>query len=354
MGIADFATYDIFTSYYDNFERGPKFKGSFPYLENLKREEFDFLGLKIDFPLGIPAGLLLNSKWVKFYADMGFPLLVYKTVRTLEYPSHPYPNCLFVKTEMLDPFKLPEVLFAPSGYEPPSLRVVTITNSFGMPSMKPEWWQEDMEKAKSSLPEGYALIGSGVGTYEGERGKLVRDFVDVAVMLKEVGVAAIILNFSCPNVEGSEGLIYTDYDLSGEIVSKVKKAVPDVPLFVKVGFLYGKELKLFIKAVAAYVDGVAGINSIQAKVIKEDGTPALGADREKSGVCGWAIRECAKLFTRELYRIREELKADFLIMSCGGVTDKASFLELKNCGADIVLSCTGAMFNPLLASEIRE
>jgi len=353
VGIADFAAYDISRDYYENFERGPRFKGSFPDLESLKKEELDFFGNRLAFPFGIPAGLLLNSRWVSFYARMGFPLLVYKTVRTVEHPSHPYPNCLFVKTGMLDPFKLPDVLLAPSGYEPPSLREVTITNSFGMPSMKPDWWQEDMERAKNSLPEGYVLVGSGVGTYAGSREKLVGDFVDVSVMLREVGVAAVILNFSCPNVEGSEGLIYTDYELSAEIVSGVKKAVPDVPLFVKVGFLYGKALEGFVKAVAPYVEGIAGINSIQAKVVKEDGSPALGAGREKSGVCGWAIGECARLFTVELSRIRKEMKADFLIMSCGGVTDRESFAGLKECGADVVLSCTGAMFNPLLASEIR-
>ncbi len=354
MGVKEFATYDIDKDYYENFENGPKFSGNFPNLGSLKKESFDFFGKSIDFPLGIPAGLLLNSRWIDFYSKMGFSLLVYKTVRTRKHPSHPHPNCLFVKSEMLDPFNLPYQLVAPVGYEPSSVREVTITNSFGMPSMDPDWWQEDMEKATIAVREGCAVLGSGVGTYQGTRWELIRDFVTVASMIKETGVSAVILNLSCPNVGDGEGLIYTDSELSKDILREVKKAIRDMPLIVKVGFMFGKPLYEFVRSVAKYVEGISGINSIQTRVVTEEGLPALGKGREKSGVCGWAIRECAKLFTKELYSIRQKLKAEFLIMSCGGVTDSNSFYDLIESGADVVLSCTGAMFNPFLALEIRK
>ena len=351
MGVKELSTYDIEKDYYENFERGPRFSGSFP--ENLKNNEVILFDKKADFPLGIPAGLLLNGNWVKFYARMGFPILIYKTVRSREYPCLPFPNCLFVKTGMFQPDRIPEVVLAPKGYEPEDVRKVTITNSFGMPSMSPDYWQEDMERTLKSLPPGVLMWGSGVGTFEGSEEKLIEDFVTVALMMKETGVSTIVLNFSCPNVAEGEGAVYLDAELSKRILVRVKKAVPDVPVIVKVGFICGSLLRDFVKAIASYVDGISGINSLQLKVVNELGKPALGKDREKSGVCGWAIRECAKLFVRELVELKEKEKYDFLVFACGGVSDKESYREFINLGADVVFTCTAAMFNPYLASEIR-
>ncbi len=344
-------TYDITKDYYYNFEHGPFYSGDYP--TNLKVESVHLFGKKVDFPLGVPAGLLLNGRWVETYGKLGFPVLVYKTVRSCKYPCHPYPNCLYVKTAMIDPDDPPEYILAPKGYVPESYRLVTITNSFGMPSMDPEWWQEDIASLKRRLPEGCFLIGSGVGTHTGSTEEIAEDFVRVAEMLAEVGVDAVELNFSCPNVKDHEGSIYMDPELSAYILAKVKKAVPYVPLLVKIGLLIGDKLREFVRACAPYVEGVAGINSFQARVVDEMGKPALGEDREKSGVCGWALRRCALRFTAELRKIRDEIKADFLIFSCGGVTDRESYKEFINAGAHVVMSCTGAMFNPLLAREIR-
>ncbi|BAT71898.1 dihydroorotate oxidase [Thermosulfidibacter takaii ABI70S6] len=351
MGIKELSAYDIDRDYYYNFENGPRIK-EFPN-QDLKDEPTKIFDKEVEFPLGIPAGLLLNGNWVEAYNKLGYPIVVYKTVRTKEYPCQPHPNCLFVKTDLIDPLNPPDILVAPKDYEPECAEKVTITNSFGMPSLPPEKWQEDIDSLRHKLKGGSLLIGSGVGTFTGTSWELKRDFARVAAMLKEAGVDAVELNFSCPNVKDGEGSIYTDPDFSSEILKEVKKEIKDTPLVVKIGLLLGKELEEFVKKCSPYLETIAGINSFQVRVIREDGSPALGKGREKSGVCGYGIRKCAIEFTRQLVQLREQLNGDFLIFSCGGVTDRESYFELKKAGADAVLTCTGAMFKPFLSYEIR-
>ena len=346
------STYDISKDYLFNVENGPFFEGPFP--EKLKEEPLKLFDVEVAFPLGVPAGLLLNGRWVLCYARLGYPVVVYKTVRSKKHPCHPWPNCLFVKTSMIDPYNPPDTILAPSNYTPEDPKKITITNSFGMPSMDPRWWQEDIDRLKSELPKGTLLIGSCVGTYTGTSWELKRDFARCAAMLKEAGVQAVELNLSCPNVGNGEGSIYTDPDLSREILQEVRREVKGIPLLVKIGLLLGKKLEEFVKACVFYVEGIAGVNSLQARVVREDGSPALGKDREKSGVCGWALRRCALEFTRQLSQLKKELKAEFLIFTSGGVTDRESFFMIREAGADVVMTCTAAMFNPLLAREIRK
>ena len=56
------------------------------------------LGLPVALPFGIPAGPLLNGRFVMAALDLGFDLPVYKTVRTRRWSSHAWPNVLAVHT----------------------------------------------------------------------------------------------------------------------------------------------------------------------------------------------------------------------------------------------------------------
>lgn len=351
MSVKEKASYDIDKTYEWNFENGPR--STYPKPNNLVKERVKIWDKEVDFPLFIPAGLLLNGRWVLFYEEMGFPILVYKTVRSVKYPSHPLPNCLVIKTDPFDPDNIPSTVVAPYDYEPDEAENVTITNSFGMPSMDPAWWQEDIDVTGSKISPNTLFVVSCVGTI-GVGRSLVDDFVRVASMVAEIDkVHAVELNLSCPNVEGGEGILFKDPDTSKEIVSKVKKVIKGKPLIVKIGFLRGKELREFVKAVGPYVEAVSGINSISFKVIRPDGSPAFGPDRVKSGVCGRALIKCTVMFVRELVSLRREFKMDWLIFATGGVTDRDSFEALRNEGADFVGTCVGAMFDPLIASKIR-
>ena len=48
----------------------------------LKPRRRQFCGIPVQSPLGIPAGPLLNSRWLLYYASLGFDVLTYKTVRS--------------------------------------------------------------------------------------------------------------------------------------------------------------------------------------------------------------------------------------------------------------------------------
>jgi hypothetical protein len=49
----------------------------------------------VECPVGIAAGPLPNSKWIEAYARLGYGLLTYKTVRTVERAAFPAPNLVF-------------------------------------------------------------------------------------------------------------------------------------------------------------------------------------------------------------------------------------------------------------------
>jgi len=44
----------------------------------------------------------------------------------------------------------------------------------------------------------------------------------------------------------------------------------------------------------------------------------------------------------------------YAILGSGGVTVPKDFREYRDAGADLVMSATGAMWNPYLAKEVKE
>src|SRR3989344_2684670 len=137
--------FDPQRSYEDNYNQGPL--GAFADGEIYKEGETpqaEFLGFKVNLPFGIAAGPLLNGKFVEAALDKGFDLPVYKTVRTRAYPCHPWPNVLGVKVEGdLTLARAKIGLVAATEYTEP----LSITNSFGVPSFDPEFWQKDIAAA---------------------------------------------------------------------------------------------------------------------------------------------------------------------------------------------------------------
>jgi len=75
-------------SYEENYNKGPY--GSFADRKKFRQTgtpEYDFFGYPVYLPFGIPAGPVLNSKFVKGAFNNGFDLVVYKTVRSKKYSS---------------------------------------------------------------------------------------------------------------------------------------------------------------------------------------------------------------------------------------------------------------------------
>ena len=56
---------------------------------------------------------------------------------------------------------------------------------------------------------------------------------------------------------------------------------------------------------------------------------------------------------KRLVNLRKMLNLKYEIIGVGGVMDAEDFREYRKAGADIVQSATAAMWNPLLAQEIK-
>ena len=348
--------YNIDRSYDDNYREGPLFKGRIPS-SIPQGKPISFLGIPANSRLGIPAGPLLNSDWISFYAAMGFDLLVYKTVRTHAHPSYPPPNCLFVSVEGdLFPESLSMPLIAIPRKEPMSMRDISITNSFGMPSQTPSIWQADVALARKKIGPGQVLIVSVVGT-EREEETIAQNFARASKMAQEAGAMAIELNFSCPNVKGTEGQIFQDPGNAAWVAKTVREAIgPEMPLITKVGYLGSdREAEVLLKAIGPHINAIAGINTLSAKVITPEGRPALpGPGRERSGICGNAIRKAALNVVGRLSKALSSLQIPVSVIGVGGLMTVEDFDLFISSGADYAMTATGAMWDPYLAFHQKQ
>ena len=336
--------YDIHKTYLENIRQGPIFHGTIP--KRIWKEEKEwsrFLGYSIASKIGVPAGPLLDSRWCQLAAALGFDIITYKTIRSTSFQGHPLPNIVMVR-------KSSEGCVEQIPDEADNS--MSITNSFGMPSMPKEFLLEDIAKARKSLVKGQILIVSVVGTPK-EGLSLEEDFARATLIAKEAGAHAIEANFSCPNVATEEGSLYLDAKEAYRIAYQVVKAASPLPVVIKLGVFPGiKRLKEILVALAkAKVRAVQGINSLPMKVIRTDGSSALGTGRETSGICGKIIRPEALSFIRQAAHIIQKERLDLELAGCGGVTQPEDFDDFLMHGAQVALSATGMMWNPYLAAN---
>lgn len=345
--------YDPARTYLENYEHGPfSFFAELCVFAQTGEPSYEFLGQPVYLPLGIPAGPLLNGRFVKAALDKGFDIPVYKTVRTRRYAAHPWPNVLAVKPAgdlSLDPCPL----VANEDYSEP----LSITNSFGVPSFDPDVWLPDIAEAAAHAGRGQVVVGSFQGTPSGngDVSAYIEDFALAAGLLQEAGVKVIEANLSCPN-EGTANLLCFDVARARRVIERIRETVGALPLVIKIAYFREDErLRLLLREVGSLVDGIAAINTLPADIIDENGTQALpGEGRLRSGVCGRSIRWAGLEMTRRLQALREELGLRFTIIGVGGLSNAADFHAYRDVGADAAMTATAAMWNPRLAQQIKE
>jgi dihydroorotate dehydrogenase len=364
--------YDPEKSYEENYKDGPfgafsdglttqaekivenKGEPQASFTKSFGGPQYDFFGYKVFLPFGIPAGPLINGKFVESALNKGFDIVVYKTVRSRVYPSHEWPNILAVELENdLTPDIANGKLKATRIFKEP----LSITNSFGVPSADPEFWQKDIRDVLKNVKKGQIVVGAfqGTKTKDGDTESFIDDFRVCASFLKETGVKVMEVNLSCPN-EGTNNLLCYDTEKSVRVLKVIKDEIKDIPLVIKIGY-FKDELALrdFVEKVGNIVQGISAINTISAEIVDENGFQALpGAGRLRSGVCGYGIKWAGLEMVGKLKKLREELGYKYTIIGVGGVSNADDFFEYRNAGADIVMSATGAMWNPYLAKEIKE
>lgn len=344
--------FDPEKSYEENWEQGP-FNGfaDGEIVETCPTPGVDLFGKKICTPIGIPAGPLLNGAFVKAALDKGFDVPMHKTVRTRVKQSHPWPNVLAVQVEGdLTLEKASGTLVGTKNYTEP----LSITNSFANPSYDPEIWQKELKECVAHAKEGQMVTASWEGTDWDDEGfdALVKDWQLGGKLLKETGIGMMEMNFSCPN-KGTAALLCHDLESSQKIADAVKNEIGDFPLAVKMSFMDQEYLEQFVKALGDIVDAFSAINTIASDVVDENGDQALpGKGRLRSGVCGHAIKWANIDMTKRLHELRASSEHNFVIISSGGVVKPEDYFEVKDAGADVVMSATGSMWDPYLAKKV--
>lgn len=348
-------TYDISRSYLENYEAGPQFTPSSfssPSVESKKTAPTKkFLGLPVRSRIGVAAGLLLNSKWILGYAQRGFDILTYKTVRSSYRPCYPTPNWVFVEDDGQNDGPVRVTTDLPS--DPTQISSAVC---FGMPSMAPEVWREDVARAKAGLAAGQILIVSVVATpLEGwGRAQVAADFAQCAQWAAEAGADIVEANFSCPNVCTPEGTIYQDAELSRHIAEMTRATMGDTPLLLKVGhFPQADQLRSFLRELNGVIHGVTLVNGVSRPVLHRDGTPAFGEQYITAGVLGRAIHEPSLQNIRIASDCIREEALDLAIAAVGGVSQPDDLGDFFGAGADAVMLGSAPMYLPDLAARTK-
>lgn len=344
-----YQTYDIHKSYKENYSDGPLLKGLDVNVPPALMK--DFLGKKVSSRLGIAAGLLLNSKWIEAYADLGFDLLTYKTVRSSYRPCYPLPNWVFVS----DDGQLDGPIYVRNEI-PADLSKVTSAVCFGMPSMSPDVWREDVTAARAKLESGKLLVVSVVATPQEGWGaeEIADDFANCAAWAVEAGADVVEANLSCPNVCTAEGSIYLDPIFSRQVAGAIRTRIRQTPLLLKIGYFdQSNQLSQFLKAVASEVDGVVMVNGITRPVLLSDGTPAFGESFVQAGVLGRSIHRASVDSVTLARRIVNQESLSLAILAVGGASLVEDIEEFFSAGADAVMLGSSPMYHPTLARDAK-
>ena len=342
-------TYDRAQTYQFNYDRGPLFQSEPPQFSDGSFKTF--LGLKVRSRLGIPAGLLLNSKWIHAYAQRGWDILTYKTVRSSHRPCYPPPNWVFVE----DDGKLEGPVYVTNQIHPDASKIASAV-CFGMPSMAPEIWREDIQRAKACLAEGQILIVSVVATpaEQPTPDEVAADFAMAAQWAAQAGADIIEANFSCPNVCSAEGTIYMDAPLSRAITTRLREVLGHKPLLLKLGqFDSPARMSDFLQAIDGLASGITMVNAISRPVLHRDGSPAFGKQFTRAGVLGRAIHKPSVESVRAAAQIIQRRALNLTIAAVGGVSSANDVKDFFDAGAEIVLMGSSPMYLPGLAAELK-
>ena len=304
-----------------------------------------FCGLPVGSPLGVPAGPLLNGRWVLYYAALGFDVLTYKTVRSVARECYPLPNLVPVDAGRMHGS---EDLVAEAREMTGSWAV-----SFGMPSMAPDVWRADVEWTKTRLPQGKLLSVSVVGTVQPDWtiDDLAADYARCAKWAVDAGADCVETNFSCPNVSTCDGQLYQQPESAALVAARVREAVGRKPYIVKIGHTSQEsEAAALLEALAPHADALAMTNSVATRVRGLDGR--LLFDGQRRGICGDATRAASLAQLKLFARLAAERGLPTKMIAVGGASTARHVRDYLDAGAESVHIATAAMVDPEVGLKI--
>jgi len=359
--------YDTHKSYAENYIYGP-----FPDLLKSKilpkvhfkgPPQFEFLGIPLFIPFGVPAGPLLNSKFVSAALDAGFCVPTYKTVRSCSWESHKWPNIVKIHTQddkqIFSSTPLPSVtgsLFKPKTYEDLSL---SISNSFGVPSQIPDIWSQDFKQLNDREQyKGQHIVLSFQATAGDHH--LLEDLENIchlaAQTISETKYCLLEINLSCPN-ESNEPIYKSQKDTLNVLkrAHSILQSYKNIKLIAKIGAMDFDSTHAFLSETGPYVNAISAINTVASNILDENNKVILGSGTQTGGVCGSAILSQGLLMCEYLAMSREKcgVKSNELgLVGVGGVSEATHFRNYIDAGADLVQAATGMMWNFELARQV--
>ena len=353
--------YDPAQSYDWNYDHAPEAVAdlAMPPMSGAPDGGWRFCGLPVASPLGIAAGPLLNGRWLLYYARLGFDVLTYKTVRSVARACYAMPNLQPVDCSRLERPGCEGQFEGQVDQRVTSLPACdemhgTWAVSFGMPSKPLEIWRADITETRRCLPPGKVLSVSVVGTVQDgwTLDQLADDYAQCARWAVEAGANAIETNFSCPNVSSCDGQLFQQPLDAAVVAGRVRAAIGDVPLVVKIGCVGDDDAAArLVEALAPSISGLAMTNSVATTVHSADGSLLFGG--AKRGICGRAIREASLVQVDRFARLRNRQGLAFSIVGCGGASTVEDLQRYLSAGADAVHLATAAMVDPGVAMAIR-
>lgn len=343
--------YDITKSFEENSTFGPFWDGKFPKVRN--RRKTTFLGFSLNSQFGIPScPLTVNARFIGIVSRLGFDLLTYKSIRSVEWHGNAFPHWFYVNAPSETDIKKKKEFMASStsfsGQEP------SMVNSFGIHSVKPQYWQEDVRRAQKSLLPGQLLILSMQMTrIPGV--KIIEDARRLARLAKDAGARVVEINFACPNTDEGRGMIFDDIILAPRACEAMKKILGPTPLFVKVGFYKDENtIRKILKRTKGVISGVSTVNTYPGKIVDKKGKDAF-PERPWGGISGAVIRKLALKQAKTFVAFKNELGLkNLVIIGIGGVTRPNHINQYFDLGVDAVQSAVGAFADPYLAYKYKK
>ena len=306
-----------------------------------------FCGRSVPSPLGVPAGPLLNGRWVLYYAGLGFDVLTYKTARSGRRACYPLPTLQPVTT---GPLSGDEQTLPASGTMAGSWAV-----SFGMPSAEHAHWRADVDWTRRQLPAEKVLCVSVVGTVQPgwTLEQLAADYAQCAKWAVESGADCVETNFSCPNVATCDGQLYQQPPAAALVAERVREAIGKTPYLVKIGHVNDPAAaEQLLDALASSADALAMTNSVAARVHRPDGSFLF--EGERRGICGEATREASLAQTALFAKLIREGGWKTRLIGVGGISTADQVRAYLAAGAEAVQIATAAMVDPAIGLRIRE
>jgi dihydroorotate dehydrogenase (NAD+) catalytic subunit len=183
-------------------------------------------------------------------------------------------------------------------------------------------------------------------------GQRVEDFAEAASLLSpDLGLTAIEVNVSCPNVEDRRRMFAHSPAATAEVVVAVGEACPGLPRWAKLSPTVADLAEVAGAAFGAGAEAVTLINTVLGMAVDVDRRrPVLGSGPGGGGLSGPAIHPVA---VRAVFDVRAALP-DAAIIGVGGVMSGTDAIELVMAGADAVQVGTATFRDPRAPGQVLD